>query len=431
MAKNIGIKAIQVYFPQSYILQADLEERDIEILGEENRSKIKGKYTNGLCQHALSFCSDHEDTVSIAMNAVKLLMEENGYKCSDFGRLEVGTESSVDRSKSIKSFLMQMFSSNKTMMGVDNQNACYGGTAALLNSIAWIESSFWDGRLALVVAADIAVYDQMAARPTGGCGAVAMVIGPDAPIVFEHDMCAHYFSHAFDFYKPNPVNPHPLVDGHLSLQLYYECLDNCFIQLRKKHNGLSVDNFDYVCFHTPFINHVKKCTGRLLFLKEHPDDNSPEIESSRKDGKVVSTWSQQASEIFEQKVKPSLTLSSNCGNGYTASLYLAIASLINNKDLDGKRILCFSYGSGCASSIFSLKVVGSTSNIQKHLNLDERLSKRRKRTVLEYEEAVAKADKLYRTAPYTPSDSLDLVGTGCWYLECVNEAWRRTYALKN
>ena len=36
--------------------------------------------------------------------------------------------------------------------GVDSKNACYGGTAALLNSVAWIESSAWDGRYALVLA---------------------------------------------------------------------------------------------------------------------------------------------------------------------------------------------------------------------------------------------------------------------------------------
>lgn len=50
--------------------------------------------------------------------------------------------------------------------GIDNKNACYGGTAALFNSIAWIESSAWDGRYALVVAADIAVY---AAGPARSC----------------------------------------------------------------------------------------------------------------------------------------------------------------------------------------------------------------------------------------------------------------------
>lgn len=77
------------------------------------------------------------------------------YKCtyifiqgySDIGRLEVGTETLVDKSKSIKSMLMRLFhnSNNNNVEGVDSTNACYGGTAALFNSIAWLESSAWDG----------------------------------------------------------------------------------------------------------------------------------------------------------------------------------------------------------------------------------------------------------------------------------------------
>lgn len=41
------------------------------------------------------------------------------------------------------------------------------------------------GRYALVVAGDIAVYATGNARPTGGAGAVAMLVGPNAPLAFE------------------------------------------------------------------------------------------------------------------------------------------------------------------------------------------------------------------------------------------------------
>lgn len=37
----------------------------------------------------------------------------------------------------------------------------------------------------MVVSADIAVYASGNARPTGGAGAVAMLVGPDAPLVLE------------------------------------------------------------------------------------------------------------------------------------------------------------------------------------------------------------------------------------------------------
>ena len=64
-----------------------------------------------------------------------------------------------------------------TPQGVDSLNACYGGTAALFNAVNWVESRAWDGRLALVVAADIAMYAAGPARPSGGCGAIAMLVG--------------------------------------------------------------------------------------------------------------------------------------------------------------------------------------------------------------------------------------------------------------
>jgi len=41
------------------------------------------------------------------------------------------------------------------------------------------------GRLAIVVAADVATYARGTARPTGGAGAVAMLLGPNAPLVLD------------------------------------------------------------------------------------------------------------------------------------------------------------------------------------------------------------------------------------------------------
>lgn len=84
---------------------------------------------------------------------------------------------------------MDLFEShgNTDIEGIDSKNACYGGTAALFNAINWIESSSWDGRNAIVFAGDIAVYSEGPARPAGGAGGVAMLIGPDAPIVFERE----------------------------------------------------------------------------------------------------------------------------------------------------------------------------------------------------------------------------------------------------
>lgn len=76
-------------------------------------------------------------------------------------------------------------SGNYDIEGIDSKNACYGGTAALFNCVNWVQSESWDGRYALMVCGDIAVYAEGSARPVGGAGAAAILIGPDAPMVIE------------------------------------------------------------------------------------------------------------------------------------------------------------------------------------------------------------------------------------------------------
>jgi hydroxymethylglutaryl-CoA synthase len=122
--------------------------------------------------------------------AVAGLLEKFDIDPKSIGRLDVGTETLIDKSKSVKTTLMDLFaeSGNFDIEGIDSKNACYGSTAALFNAINWIESSSWDGRNAIVVAGDIAVYAEGPARPAGGGGACAILIGPNAPIVFEREL---------------------------------------------------------------------------------------------------------------------------------------------------------------------------------------------------------------------------------------------------
>lgn len=149
----------------------------------------------------MSYCDDREDIYSFALTAVHNLLDKYNIDTNSIGRLEVGTETILDKSKSVKSVLMQLFGENHNIEGVDTVNACYGGTNALFNAANWIESSAWDGRNAIVVAGDIALYAKGAARPTGGAGCVAMLVGPNAPIVLEPGLRGTFMQHAYDFCK--------------------------------------------------------------------------------------------------------------------------------------------------------------------------------------------------------------------------------------
>src|SRR5947207_9726171 len=91
------------------------------------------------------------DVYSLALTVTKSLMEKYSIDPTSIGRLEVGTETLLDKSKSVKTVLMQLFtpSGNHNIEGVDTVNACYGGTNALFNAVNWVESSAWDGRDAI------------------------------------------------------------------------------------------------------------------------------------------------------------------------------------------------------------------------------------------------------------------------------------------
>jgi hydroxymethylglutaryl-CoA synthase len=65
--KNVGILALEVYTPSTYISQAELEEHS---------GVSQGKYTLGLGQEGLGFCGDAEDVNSLALTAVHSLLEK-------------------------------------------------------------------------------------------------------------------------------------------------------------------------------------------------------------------------------------------------------------------------------------------------------------------------------------------------------------------
>ncbi|CAM9778013.1 unnamed protein product [Laminaria digitata] len=177
------------------------------------------------------------------MTAMQGLLDKYEIDPARIGRLEVGTETLVDKSKSAKTWLMPLLGEGNTdVEGVTSYNACYGGSAALFNSVAWVESSEWDGRYALVVCGDIAVYEAGPARPTGGCGAVAMLIGPDAPLVLEPGLRSSHSRDVYDFYKPKH-SEYAEVDGKLSQSVYLECVDKCYLGFKAKSSRCQKERY--------------------------------------------------------------------------------------------------------------------------------------------------------------------------------------------
>ncbi|KAG9119056.1 hypothetical protein FRC07_006112, partial [Ceratobasidium sp. 392] len=355
------------------------------------------------------------DINSFALSVVSSLLRKYNIDPESIGRLEVGTETLVDKSKSVKTNLMDLFAScgNLDIEGVDSKNACYGSTAALFNAINWIESRSWDGRNAIVVAGDIAVYDKGNARAVGGAGACAMLIGPNAPIIFE-PVHSTYMVNAYDFYKPRLASEFPVVDGQGSIDTYLEALDWCYTRFQDKSlsqnkpssataytTHVDLENFDFHIFHSPYGKLVQKGYARLLYhdyrgnpkkpmfepiLQQRISTDAP-LKESLGDKTIEKAFMAVSKPGYDATVAPSMICAKRCGNLYTGSLYGGLASLLSSVPSDqlvGKRVLMFAFGGGAAASMYAIHVRRPPAVIAEKMDLLRRLESMRVTSVEEY-----------------------------------------------
>ena len=467
--KNVGIHGIEVYIPSMYISQDDLEDYN---------KVSKGKYTKGLGQVSMGLVTgDIEDVNSIALTVVHMLLEKYNISSDNVGRLEVGTETLVDKSKSTKTVLMDLFPSNTDIEGATIVNACYGGTAALLNAFAWVESDDqWDGRYAIVVACDIATYARGPARPTCGIGAAAFLIGRDAPLVVDGSR-ATYAANTWDFYKPDPTVEYPVVDGALSQTCYYQALEQCYERFcrKKQSDTFNATTPDYFVFHAPYNKLVQKSYARLFLMDEKLQYKKQQELKNQQNGhgqkaqqqsplekwlvksNTVEEWTDatyadreldallqtMASSAYKQKLQDSNYLSKQVGNTYTASVFLGLASLIffrgGGKDPEhtfsnGQTICVFSYGSGALATMYGLRVRNAEKlrEIASLLNLDERLNQRERVHPSELDIALEIREQMHqrKTAQYQPiyRSVIERLCSGTYYLVEIDSQWKRTYA---
>ena len=373
MKENLGIIDIQIYFPRYYVNQYELEEYD----------KVPhGKYTLGLGQTNMSFVDDNEDINSMCLTVLEKLIKKNNISLNQISRIEVGTETILDKSKSIKTYLMDLFknSHNNDIEGVTVTNACYGGISALLNAFNWLFSKYYDNKYAIVICGDVASYAKGSARPTGGCGTIGVLLGKGGSLLLEN-IRATFMKNVYDFYKPNPVSEYPTVDGHYSLDCYLEALYNCLSNFIQKGGVINYIK-DFFCFHCPYSKLVEKAFYQLkcfeifhsiskglinidniskTITKDIVDEIMTKSGKFWKISKIIQDKIKNSfSTEFKNKIESGLFLCKQLGNLYTGSIFGFLLSLLlnsnKNQSLVGNRIFLFSYGSGLASTLLVLDI---------------------------------------------------------------------------
>ena len=248
-----------------------------------------------------------------------------------------------------------------------------------------------------------------------------------------------YMANTYDFYKPQLSSEYPEVDGPVSVVTYVAALDAAYTTFREKTakaakrahiNGhssaestFSLEDVDYAIFHSPYGKQAVKGHARLMFndFKANPkasrfaNISTPEaiLSASHKvsltDKNIEKTFIGASKSSFSQKTDPGMACSKRLGNMYTASLYGCLASLLSTVEpssLLDKRVSLFSFGSGCASSFFTLRVKGDTSDIREKMNLVKRLAEMKVVPPEEFVQALQVRVFIYFLD--TDSDSLSL-----------------------
>lgn len=393
------------------------------------------KLQQGLGISKMAMVDTNQDPACMAANACLRIMQRDNLSPKDIGRLYVATESSIDESKAMNSYVIGMLEqvygdgSFEHCGGIECKFACVSGSYALYDNSNWIRADEAGGKSAIVVVSDIAKYDLgSSGEYTQGAGSVAMLVN-DNPRLLEFDpkVTSTSIKNEYDFYRPFGKET-PIVHGQYSNLLYLIQVKKALMSYKEKalSTGLIklkegetiLDHIDFLNMHLPYSNMGKKALAYLLRHEwrklprwkkvieqigmEEPTPKDPRgtIESVLADAEFMTkdheftkkfVKTEEFQEAYDTKLASSLIASQMIGNLYTASLYLGFRSSLEfefqkGTELEDKRIGFGSYGSGSSAMVFSGVILPGYKEIVRDMNLESEIGNRVKLSLEEYEE---------------------------------------------
>jgi len=392
---SFGIEAASYYVPSLYLEIKDLaEKRGIEA----------AKLEKGLGLHKMAFADVHEDAATFAAEALLKLIQDYQIHPKDISRIYLGTESALDAAKPTASYAMQMVEKIlENQFGervfrncdvVDLTFACVGAVDAFQNCLDFVKAN--PGKKAVVIASDYAKYElQSSGEYTQGGGAVALLISGNPKLLEIENTFGVATESVFDFFKPRRsalksdlvtasenmpdkieiFTDEPVFDGHYSNQCYQDRIREAYQHYKDQtHIEKPYENWRYLIFHLPYAFHGKRVFTEIFSLENGLPYSNPEEQ------KAVAK-SENYLNFINEKIEPSQRASSEIGNMYTASVFMALlsalqVSLDQNEDLGGKKIGFLTYGSGSKSKVFAGKISESWKEVVSKWNLFESLQNR-------------------------------------------------------
>ena len=376
----------------------------------ENRNIVPEKLINGLGLHKMTFLDTYQDVVTLAANAVLKLIQLEDLKPSEVNRIYVGTESGVDSSKPIGSYIISLLESQigeatfRNCDVVDMTFACIGAVDALQNTLDYIRLN--PTKKAIVVATDNAKYDlNSTGEYTQGAGAIAMLITSNPRILSFENEVGVATEGVFDFFKPrrqlskktalhlddNPewngileneiaiYKEQPVFDGHYSNSCYINRITEAYEHYKKisNQNGILYQNWTAILMHLPYCFQGRR-TFIEIFAKEQQELLETQSGETVKDKIKSLSKSPEYLDVVNQKIFPSEIASGQVGNIYAGSIFLGLLSTLcyhyqQKSDLSNKKFGFIAYGSGSKSKVFEAEVIQNWETVIKKINLFETL----------------------------------------------------------
>lgn len=372
------------------------------------------KLEKGLGLIKMTLPDAHQDTVVFGANALTKLITENQINLNEIARIYVGTESAIDNSKPIGSFLVslmeQKFGENTLSECdvVDFTFACIGGVDALQNCIDFVTLN--PTKKAIVVTTDFAKYDlNSTGEYTQGAGALAMLITSNPRIISFENNWATSTKGVFDFFKPyrtiskkeitgNEKNDNwfdnleseieihkdqPVFDGQYSNQCYMDRTRDAYFSFKKLKNTSETiyNSWESIIMHLPYSFQGRRMLSEIYALdaetKIISGDESPTDYQTKL--KEVSK-SDEYRTFVSQKLQPAEIASSLIGNLYTGSIFMGLLSTLahfydSKNEVSGKKFGFLAYGSGSKSKVFEGTIQANWQSAVATVNLFETLEK--------------------------------------------------------
>ncbi len=394
---RFGIEAASYYVPSLYLEINDLaQKRGIE----------PAKLEHGLGLKKMAFPDVHEDAATFAAEALLRLITDYQINPKEISRIYLGTESAVDAAKPTASYAMQMveevlepeFGSRvfRNCDVVDLTFACVGGVDALQNCLDFVRSN--PGKKAVVIASDYAKYGlESSGEYTQGGGAVALLISADPKLLEVENVFGIGTESVHDFFKPRRqglktdysaategmpdkielFTDEPVFDGQYSNQCYQDRIREAYEHyVAQSGNQKPYEKWRYLIFHLPYAFH-----GKRVFTEIYSSENN--LPFSTADEQKAVAKSQEYQDFINKKIEPTQRASSEIGNMYTASVFMAFLSALQSaydagEELEGETVGFLSYGSGSKSKVFAGKIGSGWKEVVSKWNLFETLAGRQR-----------------------------------------------------